>query len=147
MHANVLTKLHRSSKRLYPAERGETYEKAKQTVSSAVFKCVVLAPQFTPPGLQELHYGRRGIDGSSHHSTPTTPTRSLYQNLAESFVYLTESQVIAPPIQTHRGAYLGENGQGNENAALGEEIDSKTTLSHQVKVSTKLFDVLSSNSI
>jgi len=61
-------------------------------------------------------------------------------------VYLTESQVAVPPIQTHRGAYLGENGQGNGNATVDEEVDSKTTLSHQVKVSAKLFDVLSSRS-
>ncbi|KAF8424684.1 autophagy protein Apg6-domain-containing protein [Tirmania nivea] len=135
-----------SSKPPYPAERREIYEKAKQTTPSAVFKRGVLAPRFAPPGLQESHYAAGDVDGASQHSPLTTPTRSLYQNPTESFVYLTESQVAVPPTQAHRGVYVGENEQGNGNAAVDEEDDSKTTLSHQMKVSAKLFDVLSSKS-
>ncbi|RPB19849.1 APG6-domain-containing protein [Terfezia boudieri ATCC MYA-4762] len=129
-----------------PVERKELYEKAKQTTPPAVFKRVVSAPRFAPPGLQESHYVGGGVDGSPQHSSLTTPARSLYQNPTESFVYLTESQVAVTPTQTHRGAYLGENEQENGNAAVDEEDDLKTSLSHQMEVSAKLFGVLSSKS-
>lgn len=134
-----------TSKPPYLAERREIYEKARQSTSSAVFKRVVSAPRFAPPGLQDSHNGGVRVEGSLHHSTITAPTRSIYQNPTESFVYLTESQVAVLPTQTHRG-YLGENGQGSGNMAGDEEEDSTTTLSHQMKVSEKLFDVLSSKS-
>ena len=87
-----------------------------------------------------------GLEESSHHSFVNTPSRSIYQNPAESFVYLTESQVVVPPLPAQRGSYPRENGQVNGIMAAEEAEDSKSALSHQMKVSAKLFDVLSSKS-
>ncbi|KAI5786339.1 autophagy protein Apg6-domain-containing protein [Peziza echinospora] len=105
-------------------------------------------------------------------STSNTPhtSRSIYQNPTESFVYLTESQVAVPPPQhssstspyptslstgTNRqnaGGMHNHHLQNQGGDMMGGQIDNlmdfvdKPAQSHQMKVSSKLFDILSAKS-
>ena len=135
-----------SSRPPYPTERREVYEKANQAASSAVFKRVVPAPRLAHSGLQDSQFGGVGVDGKNNQSPLSTPTRSIYQDPTGSFVYLTESQLAVPPTPALKGTHAGENGQGNGASARGGSDGSKSSLSHQMKVSARLFDVLSAKS-
>ncbi|KAF8476078.1 autophagy protein Apg6-domain-containing protein [Kalaharituber pfeilii] len=134
------------SKPPYPAERREIYEKSTQVPSSAVFRRVIPTQRFSSPTLHDSHLDGAGGDGKSQQSVLSTPTRSIYQNPAESFVYLTESQVVAPPNPVLKGTYASDNNQGNTTNIIESEGEEKNALSHQMKISARLFDVLSAKS-
>lgn len=80
---------------------------------------------------------RSSTTPGSRYSTATS--KSIYQNPAESYVMLTQSQVAAPLPMSSRhnsnGVPTDSSSDGNQNA-----------LSHQMKTSASLFDILSARS-
>lgn len=123
----------------YPADRREYYDHAVQNSSSSgVFKRVVTNPRFSGPS-----------GGDSQESPMTPGTRSIYhQNPADSFVYLTESQVATAgqPFLPNGSRRNGDTANPSQSDRTNSNNDERNTLSHQLKVSSRLFDVLSSKS-
>lgn len=112
-----------TTKLSYPQDRRETYDKAAQHAAAPVFKRSIPSRSATTAGV-----GRYG----------TATSKSIYQNPAESYVMLTQSQVTAPQLLSVRHGSnepLDPRGDGNQNA-----------LSHQMKTSASLFDILSARS-
>jgi len=64
-----------------------------------------------------------------------------------SFVMLTESQVVPPlPTNNVNGKPPGPRGSQPATTKIGPDGDQKQLLSHQVEVTTRLFEILSSRS-
>lgn len=111
----------------YSQDRWETYDKASRNASTPVFK------QTVPPRHSSLL--------RSPKSLGQTP-KAIYQNPAESYVMLSQSQVV-PPVQSPTPLHGGSALQAEYS--VGNDQD-QNALSQQMKTSAVLFDILSSRS-
>ncbi|KAA8894740.1 autophagy protein Apg6-domain-containing protein [Sphaerosporella brunnea] len=107
-----------SAKPTYPSERRDTFEKAVHNAGSPSFK--------------------RTIRPSSRsHSIPAT-NKSVYQNTADSFVVLTESQMLPSPTPGRQS-----NSRSLDMDAAAMDNDQNDAQSHNVKRKERLFEILS----
>ncbi|KAF8245967.1 APG6-domain-containing protein [Wilcoxina mikolae CBS 423.85] len=115
-----------SSKPTYPADRREVFEKASQNAGAPSFKRTVPGPR-----MGTASHSR------SHSNLNLAPSKSIYQNPAESFVVLTESQML-PPAPSRQSNTL----QTEQDKATADD-DDQSAQSQLLKRSERLFEVLS----
>ena len=117
---------------VYPQDRKDAYHKVSQDAPSPTFKRVV-------PG------SRHGLAAPVTNATPAKVGHR--DNPAMSFVMLTESQVVPPlPVKSVNGKPSGPISSQPATTKNGPDGDQKQSLSHQVEVTTRLFEILSSRS-
>ena len=88
-----------------------------------------------------------GLLGASHSRSSSSsslhlvPSRSIYQNPVESFVVLTESQMLPPPPPPGSGRPNGAAGREHDGGAPDD--DDQSAQSQLLRRSERLFEVLS----
>jgi beclin 1 len=114
------------SKPTYPADRREVFEKASQNAGTPSFKRMVPNPRIGT-----------GSHSRSQSNLNLGPSKSIYQNPAESFVVLTESQMM-PPVPSRQS----NTPQHEQDKAVVDEND-QSAQSQLLKRSERLFEILS----
>lgn len=112
------------AKSSFPSERREYYDRAAQGNHSAVFKRTV-----------------PGITSGAHRLS-----RQAIQNPAESYVLLTESQVVSPHQHAEQSQGQDNRGAKPQQRPLGVDEAGENSLSQRMKVSSRIFEVLSARS-
>ncbi|KAI5798911.1 autophagy protein Apg6-domain-containing protein [Geopyxis carbonaria] len=118
-----------SSKPLYSPDRQDLHDKASQNSGAATFKRPSSSLLQTPGGAS---------NHTRSQSTPNASHKSIYGNGTESFVVLTQSQVI-PPSQLPRQPNATNSPDGGGRAGASDD----NALSKQIKRSENLFEILS----
>ncbi|KAL7268239.1 Vacuolar protein sorting-associated protein atg6 [Rhizina undulata] len=116
----------------YPAERREVYDKSAQNASAPVFKRVVPATRYGSPT------PRAGTPGNHSRSHSSPLHKSVYQNPAESFVMLTQSQLTPTPPTSRSNSGIPPEFANAES--------DPNMMSSDMKAKSKLFDILTSRS-
>ncbi|KAG0137624.1 autophagy protein Apg6-domain-containing protein [Tuber indicum] len=109
----------------YPQDRRDVYEKASRNSPAPLFKHMVQPKH--PPSLTAPHSRQN--------------SKSIYQNPVDSYVMLSQSQVV-PPTQT---ASRSTGSSLQAEYTIGNDHD-QNALSQQMRTSAVLFDILSSRS-
>lgn len=114
-------------------EKRDRYDRAVQDASSPVFKRVIPQNQHRVGPLAP---------------STNTPKARLRENPAESFVMLTDSQVVPPqPTKNSRPDHQGKLEANRTNQTPSQlSNESRQALSYQIESTTKLFEILSSHS-
>ena len=114
----------------YPHERKDLYSQIVQDATSPVFK-------------RSIPAARQGF--APQPVVAASTKAGLKDNPAMSFIMLTESQVVPPQPTMDDSEEVAKTGSLKEGHNSASN-DPKQTLSHQIELTTRLFEIISSRS-